>query len=1055
MEEGMESSVVTCSAALKTSNGAAATSAKWPALLETLQQMREREVRNDAMAFTVCVSGHIVRQRWQLAESMLQEMTSSAAELDVAGLNAVLGQLHRCSQWQPAVHLFLEATTTGTLSVDTVSYNSAMSCLAKGGSWQKCIQLLDMMRSSSIKQDVVTVSAAITACTRASQWQVALRLFSEMKNGRMLPDLIAYNSLMAAFADSGLWELSLRLLREMSTTRARADGTTFAAAADACSAAGAWQAAEELLVEMKQRFVRTDGLAEGAVVRALAKAGAWQRAARLLLDGLASSLQLHSSALCAVLSALGGSQPWSAAISLLAEVQKRSQELSVSTLTTAVAACSSQHDDAWPAALDVFYQTAATMDTVDVPLGNAALAALASSAADWDSAMCFFSTLTDSWAQADSVTYASIIAACQVAGKWQRAVVFVERMRGASAASAVAYGAAIAACQQGGCWRAALELLQGFGDAALLADAIAYNAAITCCEKASEWEWAMVLQRTMVTNALQADTVTYNAVASACEKGGEWQLTLGILDEMISARVEPSFVSYSVALSACEAVGQLAVAKQVRERMDEAAVHQPAAARLWALVRTSCTDTGPVDAALTQALQEVRSGRCTSKELATIAWSLSVHGIDEPALVEAVLSQARHRLGRFALHDLMLLVWGLTGCLQTDAVPKHFFEMVTSMLVQRLRSLDAQAVFEFGRQRFLRDIRGLLWSLTFSEQLRPDMEEVAHDLLEAVGRCLDGRPATAASNPGAAASRGSPSALAQANGSEPQIRASFDDRLVVLKPPGWETCDDNKRFQDRQVLGFLKALDSTEGQRPIYEDRDHHFGFLHRLDVPCSGLLLVAKTYEAFYDLTAQLSCGQIVRDYLVLCHGYLPLKAEDQRLERRSDAADLCSSGGEEVLRITARLTWRGNGATKAGRLGKPARTRLKMLALLTSQKQEALSLLAVRIATGRRHQIRSHLAHVGCPSVRDELYTTKSTFLADGGLCDQNWLHRYRLAFRDKDGVERECLEGLPSELVESLAHLTTRIQSATVNLTDMQAGAGLCDWASYRSVGGGRRQ
>jgi len=38
---------------------------------------------------------------------------------------------------------------------------------------------------------------------------------------------------------------------------------------------------------------------------------------------------------------------------------------------------------------------------------------------------------------------------------------------------------------------------------------------------------------------------------------------------------------------------------------------------------------------------------------------------------------------------------------------------------------------------------------------------------------------------------------------------------------------------------------------PVADDVQHHHGFLHRLDVPSSGLILVAKTYSAYYDLQA------------------------------------------------------------------------------------------------------------------------------------------------------------------------------------------------------------
>ena len=60
------------------------------------------------------------------------------------------------------------------------------------------------------------------------------------------------------------------------------------------------------------------------------------------------------------------------------------------------------------------------------------------------------------------------------------------------------------------------------------------------------------------------------------------------------------------------------------------------------------------------------------------------------------------------------------------------------------------------------------------------------------------------------------------------------------------------------------------GHWAVALDPDHGFGFLHRLDVPASGLVLFAKTYKACYDLQLQLNVGGVTHDYVVLCHGWM-----------------------------------------------------------------------------------------------------------------------------------------------------------------------------------------
>ncbi|CAE8704449.1 unnamed protein product [Polarella glacialis] len=201
-------------------------------------------------------------------------------------------------------------------------------------------------------------------------------------------------------------------------------------------------------------------------------------------------------------------------------------------------------------------------------------------------------------------------------------------------------------------------------------------------------------------------------------------------------------------------------------------------------------------------------------------------------------------------------------------------------------------------------------------------------------------------------------------------------------------------------------------------DEEHQCGFLHRLDVPSSGLVLAAKTYEAYYDLKVQLNAGEIARDYMILCHGWVRPCLKD----------------------INAKVYWRGLLPTTAGDQGKPSLTRLKVTAHALWHRATALSLVAVRIATGRRHQIRSHFSYVGHPTVCDGKYTAAATFQLDQALCARNFLHRYRLAFKDSAGKEHEVMMPVPADLMISLQHVTSR---------DIQSAETICHWVNGNSL------
>ena len=76
-------------------------------------------------------------------------------------------------------------------------------------------------------------------------------------------------------------------------------------------------------------------------------------------------------------------------------------------------------------------------------------------------------------------------------------------------------------------------------------------------------------------------------------------------------------------------------------------------------------------------------------------------------------------------------------------------------------------------------------------------------------------------------------------------------------------------YLDEQNSGAkLSCYVQSLGQWATEFDPYHDLGFLHRIDVPSSGLVLVAKTYKAYYDLKLKLNVGRLSRDYVVLSHG-------------------------------------------------------------------------------------------------------------------------------------------------------------------------------------------
>jgi 23S rRNA pseudouridine1911/1915/1917 synthase len=212
----------------------------------------------------------------------------------------------------------------------------------------------------------------------------------------------------------------------------------------------------------------------------------------------------------------------------------------------------------------------------------------------------------------------------------------------------------------------------------------------------------------------------------------------------------------------------------------------------------------------------------------------------------------------------------------------------------------------------------------------------------------------------------------------PDVRVAYEDDhlLVVDKPAGLVVHPGAGRGSGTLAHG-VAALGATGGD-------PERKGIVHRLDRDTSGLLVVARTEEAFEGLQALVKSHGLEREYLALVRG-----------RPRSRTGRIEAPIGRDRRDPTRRSLDTDS--------PKDAVTHFEVVEML-----DAHALLRVRLETGRTHQIRVHLAAIGLPVAGDPVYGT-----SEPGL-QRQFLHAARLAFpHPVTGEQVDVSSPLPGDL------------------------------------------
>lgn len=246
-----------------------------------------------------------------------------------------------------------------------------------------------------------------------------------------------------------------------------------------------------------------------------------------------------------------------------------------------------------------------------------------------------------------------------------------------------------------------------------------------------------------------------------------------------------------------------------------------------------------------------------------------------------------------------------------------------------------------------------------------------------------------------------------------------DPWIIVVDKPAGQIVHPVGEYQTDTLANALQARLDRQAPLPGLLRP----GFVHRLDLDTSGVIVVTKEHLSHRRLSIQFQNGTVDKSYVALVEGVI--EPDDGTIRRPIGQIP----GGNCVLMS----------AQPGARSPRPARTVFRVV-----ERFAAFTLIQARLFTGRLHQIRVHLATIGHPVVDDEFYgpfgIIKRTreesdrrqaerrtgrgrpgTLVEGMLVGRQALHAHQIAFDHPiTGQRMSCLAPLPDDLRTAIDRL-----------------------------------
>ena len=203
------------------------------------------------------------------------------------------------------------------------------------------------------------------------------------------------------------------------------------------------------------------------------------------------------------------------------------------------------------------------------------------------------------------------------------------------------------------------------------------------------------------------------------------------------------------------------------------------------------------------------------------------------------------------------------------------------------------------------------------------------------------------------------------------VKVLYEDNhlIVAVKPAGVLSQSDGSNAPD--MLTILKAYIKEKYQKP----GEVYLGLVHRLDRPVSGVMVFARTSKAASRLSEQIRSRKVEKIYRCVVNGNLEGEGRLENYISKDESSNTVTVSDTE----------------------KPG-YKASYLDYRALASKDGLTLVEVKLGTGRSHQIRAQMAHAGHPLIGDQKYGKKDERTKDIAL------EAYKLSFEHP--VKREFI-------------------------------------------------